>query len=170
MIEHKIKMSTWYSMIGFGMPDVDYIGSEEGDEFHRVGSLLEFNRSRTGGFEVTTATHTGYVNVTVRSWSDAESIPKVPQDWEDSATGSFESPTGTLVAQNTGGDGDTTPNLINRAGLYGVRVLARGRDIPEVDAGETGPDEYIVDIWPAPGGVTEESFTRSEFGKETESW
>lgn len=144
---------------------------EEGDEFRRVGSLLNFNRSRTGGFEVITATHTGYVDVTVRSWDAAETVAKVTGEWEDFATGSFESPTGKLVAQNTGGDGDTTPNVIGRAGLHGVRVLARGRDSSALDdLSETGPDIYLVDVWPAPQGVTEEHATRSKFGKEVESW
>lgn len=172
MKEHTILMSTWYTTIGFGPPEVDYIGMEEGDEMRNVGGLLRFNTSRTGGFAIVTATHTGYVTVTIRSSHECSPPTVDVSEWEDMAISSFEAPLGELIAQNTGRDGETTPNLIDRPGTYGVRVLARNRDEPQPeDLTMTAPDVYLVDIWPAPPeGVPEESFSTSEIGKEIETW
>ena len=171
MIEYKLRMSTWYSLIGFGPPGDDHVGIEDTDKLRQVGSLLILNIDRAGGFAVITATHTGYVNVSNRSWAVSEIVAAAPEDWEDSATASFESPTGELIAQNTGMDGDMSPNLLDGAGLYAFGILARGRDgAPPADLNATGSDAHFLNLWPIRQQIADRWMTRSRYGGEVETW
>lgn len=168
VVEYSLIMGTNYNCANFGPSEEEYMAADESFTPRVVGSLVQFFEGKPGGFILLTCIHTGYVRVVVRSTTDPEPLPVNLAEWEDYVITTVNVPSGELTAQPSFGDGDTTPNLVHAPGRYGVRILARERDIaPDEDLSVPAPENYLVDIWPAPPeGIPEEWQTRSAAGKE----
>ncbi|MBW1639289.1 hypothetical protein G3H63_09420 [Microbacterium resistens] len=169
MIEHiEERMMTWYSMLGFGPFADDYFPPE--DRTRTIGGLLEVSLDHRDRFVILTPTHTGYVRVHIRVF-DREPPEADMTEWEDMAITTIDSPSGDLVPQSSDAI-RIPPNLLPGPGTYGVRVLGRGRDLPQPDDLDiTAPDRYLVDIWPAPPeGVAERTIIASEKSKEFDTY
>lgn len=169
--EFSIVMATNYHCANFGPSEEEYMAADEGFTPRMVGSVMQLFEGKPDGFILQTCIHTGYVRVVVRSTTDPEPLPVNLDEWEDFAITTVNLPSGELTAQTSFGDGETTPNLVLAPGRYGVRILARERDVtPDEDISVPAPENYLIDIWPASTeGVSEEWETRSAAGEELSS-
>lgn len=126
------------------------LGSAAGSDFGRAGQV---NGLLGAGvphrLSMTTGLHTGSVAFRVEQLEDEPPLPG--SDWADVVEASVDLP-GTalwLSAFDDGAELSTTMSGWHRA-RYSCLGFAAGADVDTVVADETAPDEYMLQLWPAP--------------------
>lgn len=110
-----------------------------------------FLRARRGRLDITSGGHTHTAGLTVQVW-DTE--PKVPTgDWEETALSEISVASGQLeVGGVAGGPMPEPVQLSDRAGVWGVRVVCRGRAEVAEQARRGVPEgvveRYVFQFWP----------------------
>ncbi|WTX00969.1 hypothetical protein OG216_46950 (plasmid) [Streptomycetaceae bacterium NBC_01309] len=102
-----------------------------------------------GVVRVSTGIHTGGIRVQAEFAATRPSLD--PADWEDIGETSIHASSGRLFVTSYMGEGeDDFGNLAsNGAGIYRVRVCARGRMIDHDGSKSQSDEEYLIEVWPA---------------------
>lgn len=133
-------LSAWYHSF--------WLGDEEWDvdpEGPCEAGMITQTASRSGVL-IDTATHSGYLQVTLR-FDTAEPTGSA-EEFEDIAKGTIQLSDAQIVAQPTGADGDPITLALPAAGLYGFQVASRGRGAPDAVEPANVKELYVIDVWP----------------------
>src|SRR5689334_3213619 len=127
---------------GSGDESDDLVGARRGQANGLVGAQVPHQLGMVTGL------HTGAVPLIV-TWSEDE--PPLDEEWEDVVEVSVELSTPDLtIATFDNAYGCQVPRAGWHRARYSVIAMDEGQDLDTLEDGETAPDRYLLELWPAP--------------------